>query len=318
LIDEHFHGVSIGKFFFNLLMEKVGFSEGSCLSFVNLLIRLVLFPLALIMRLLFVIPDRFLSDYITLKAKRMLIENQVLENLVQGITDGVTGNKALAIPVFNSLNMALEELLLELIERPNDSEELDRLKELLSPENRELIRQGVGLAEESLNLFACETVRELDETLQQVARPKGLIKRAIQEEKANGIENVIILLHQRLTDSQYLKDSLYRLIQGLNGAFTANQMTEADQEAEFKRVEVRFFQLVNAVIAKSIQNAVRAKAAEYGLKGMGAFFEGIENKIFKIAFAEVEKVIKMGISPQFLNFVVKDALADFFVSEPES
>ncbi|NGX45565.1 MAG: hypothetical protein K940chlam2_00720 [Chlamydiae bacterium] len=307
LIDKHFKGVSIGKLFFNLLMKKVGFSEDSCLSWFNFIFRIALFPIALLIRMLFVIPDHVLSDYITLKAKRMMIEDQVLENLVQEFTEGVTGNKALSIPVFTALNEALEELLLDLTENPNDHEELDRLKGFLSPENKALIGESVRLAEESLNLFACETVEEVEESIRQGPGVKGTVKRAIQAEKAQGIEDVILLLHHRLTDSKYLKDKLYGLVQGLNGAFSAEQMTEAEQEAEFEKVEGRFFKLINAVIAKSIENAVRLKL------GAGAAADLVQAEIFQIAFAEVEKMIKMGTSAQFLNFVVKEALEEFFV-----
>lgn len=318
LIDEHFSGVSVGRVCYNLLMS-LGVSEGPCLSWLNFMVRAILYPLALAIRIVMGIPDYFLSSYITSGVKKKLIDEHMLENLVQELTEGVADNKALAIPVCTAMNEALEEVLLDLIENPDDHE-ADGLREFLSPEYKELIREAVVLSEEAVGLFSCETAQELDAFIEKGPGVKGRVQNRIREEKAKGIEDIVLLAHSRLTDSQYLKLKFFGLIQGLNGAFSASKQTEEEQQAEFEEVQARLFTLVNAVIAKAIQNAVSAKFREAGLPAEGRIFgkvtKGISDQVFKVAFAEVKRMTDMGKSPVFLKFAVQEALGQFFHTEP--
>ncbi|NGX46093.1 MAG: hypothetical protein K940chlam2_01275 [Chlamydiae bacterium] len=318
LIDEHFDGISIGRVCYNLLMS-MGVSEGPCLSCLNFMVRALLYPLALALRIVLGIPDYFLSNYIISGVKKKLIDDQMLENLVQELTEGVAENKALVIPVCTAMNEALEEVLLDLIENPDDHE-ADGLREFLSPVYKELIRESVVLSGEAVGLFSCETVGELEAFIEKGPGVKGRVQNKIKEEKAKGIEDIVLLAHRRLTDSQYLRTKLFGLIQGLNGAFSASKQTEQEQQAELEKVQGRLFTLVNAVIAKAIQNAVSARFKRAGLPAEGLIFgrvtKGISDKVFKVAFAEVEKMTDMGKSPVFLKFAVQEALGQFFHTEP--
>nr|NGX46620.1 hypothetical protein [Chlamydiota bacterium] len=185
------------------------------------------------------------------------------------------------------------------------------------------------LSEEALDLFSQETVGALKQGIEKGMGPKGRLEiaiqriekgmgpkiwleTAIQPEIAKGVEDIILLLHQRLNNSQYLKDKLYGLMHGMNEAFSKDHQTEKEKEEEFLKVEERFFTLLNSVLAQAIQNGINQRVASFGIQSKGAFFDEIQKRIFKHAYGRVEKVIDMGFSPQFLNFVVREALGDFF------
>ncbi|NGX46094.1 MAG: hypothetical protein K940chlam2_01276 [Chlamydiae bacterium] len=312
IVDDLYQELSIGRFCFDRLSSVGSGSEGRLLVALSLFVRVLLFPVALAARVLFLAPDYLLAYYVTSRVRQTLTDGRILENLVEKLSEGAADNKALAIPLFTVLNQALEEMFLDLKEHPEGNEELDRLKGLLSPEFHQLVDESMDLADESLSLFSCETVRELEAFIQKgpgiAARLQGLIK----AEKASGMENMDLILYSRLQDGKYLKAKLYSLIQGLNGAFAAPQQAEEEQKAELEKVQGRTLELLNAVVAKSIQNAVSAK-----LKAAGVTIERLDNKIFEITVTEVGKMIAMHTSPQFLKLAEKEALREFFgVSKP--
>lgn len=307
IIDDLYRELSIGRFCFDRLLSVGSGSKGRLQAACSIFVRILLFPIALAARVLFLAPDYLLAYYVTSRVRQTLTDGRILENLVEKLSEGVADNKALAIPLFTVLNQALEEMFLDFKEHPEGNEELDRLKGLLSPEFHQLVDESMDLADESLGLFSCETVRELEASIKKgpgiAERLQGLIK----AEKASGMENVDLILYSRLQDGKYLGAKLYSLIHEMNRAFSAPQQAEEELKAELEKAQGRTLELLNAVVAKSIQNAVSAK-----LKSGGVTFERLDTKIYEITFAEVGKMIAMHTSPQFLKLAEKEALKEFF------
>lgn len=301
LVDQYFEGIFLGKILYDQLIhlaipEPDNLFLYSLAKTANILISIVLFPIAVLLRALLLLPDYLFNILMKATLKKSMINNDVLENGVQKMLETIGTNKGLSVPVLNVLNLSLEEIYLEI--RDATPVEEGALQASLSTNNQQALQRNVQLLLRAIDLYAAKTVKDLQDELKEGEKPHSKLTERFKVEVSKGIEELIILLHKRIQDPKYVKEKCYYLLKGVNDSIGLAQNDEED-DVQFVQQERQFFTLIQAIVTTSINNAISGMVS---LPRRSA----ARNFAANIAYAElsptVEKMVTMASSPSFLKF----------------
>lgn len=309
LVDNYYVDISLGNFLYDWLMKlelptPEVFLGNFAICFINLLIKTILFPIALALWLLLILPDYAFNRILSSLIENTMMRNDVIENLKERITEGVSTNQGLSIPVLQTMNAGLEDLYVmiegNLFNDPNGA------PLSLSHNNQLALQRNVALALRTSSLCSPvnKTVRDLQLELEEHVSKKNWIDDAF----AKGIENVMVLFYQKLTDPEFLKGQCYYTIKALNDCLKAPILTAAQMDKEYLVQQNRLEGLIKKILATSVNETVEGTTQTIGLSRKDAASNLAANHVFKRIYPTVDKMVDMLSSPNFIKFNLNTAL----------
>lgn len=303
LVDKYFEGLFLGKLLYDKLTQIAVPEPDNLFLFslakgANILINIVLFPIAIVLRALLLLPDYLFNLLMKVTLKKSMVNNDILENGVQKVLETIGTNKGLSVPVLNVLNLSLEEIYLEVRDGGAAPVKEGKLQDSLSINNQQALQRNVELVLRAIDLYSAKTVKDLRNELKEGERPRSRITEKFKAEVSKGIEELIILLYTLIQDPKYIKEKCYYLLKGVNDSIGLAQNDEED-DVQFVEQERQFFILIKAIVTTSINNAI---SGIVNLPRRSA----ARNFTANLAYAElsptVEKMVTMASSPSFLKF----------------
>lgn len=345
LVDNFYVNVSLGGFVYSRLMDlRLPYPVQICkipvkyllmvpIFLINTIIKIVLFPVALVMRILLLLPDYVMNRVLANVIEKAMIRNNVVEDIVGQVQEGISTNKGISTPALQALVSSLEEIYFciayKKVEEDTDSQDEESLTtknvddevsdsssetplpeteptllDNLSEKNQELLTRNVELSIRAANLYGKKTIEHLKLGIDE----KGP---GHHDEIAKGIEQVIVLLYQKLTDLKFLKQNGYYALEAFNDSLTIRPESAEIRDQEYKRLEKRLFLLIQTILVTSISSKVSEGVKAYGMEEEGAFKTFMANRIFSKTNVVVKKIINMVSSPNFIQFHVRAGLVLF-------
>lgn len=287
-IEKFYVKISAGKYIYDKLM-----------------IFKILYPIALAVRLLFVVPDYFFNWFLVSFLKKTLINNHVVENITERVQEGISTNKGISVPVLKVLNENLEEVLAELEGKVTLRETQENP---LSVKNQKLLELNVSLLQDAVNRFSNVTVKDLKKMLSSENRNP-----AFSAEVQSASEDIIKSLYQKLTDPVSIKHQGYYVLKSVNQSLSKRTESAEERDAEFIDQEARLFILIQEILQTAIGKKVQEKTG---------FSEGYISNYYANYYSKqirpmVERILDMVLSREFLNYQIRAAMASEFLDHPK-
>lgn len=276
------------------------------IAFFNLSVWLLLFPIALAVRLSLFLPEHLFNRILSMGIQKAMIRNRVFENILDRALQGVSTNKGLSTPLLKALTTSLGEFLAEVRKNGHLVEEIF-FNEDLSVNNQRDLKRNVGLFLSAAELYSYETITEL-------RKNKELnLSIVLMKEGTKGIEDVIILISQKVKNANFIKQELYFSVKELNCSLAGPSRTPDERDKEFLYLEKQLSDLIRTILTEAITKKIGGLV--FFLKKGEAGHNWVVNRAQKEIYTLVEKVFNMIASPNFLKYQLNAALSDFLKAE---
>lgn len=285
LIDENIPKISTSE-----MMVNAGFSSTSKLAFLNIPLKCITLPVALLLYLTLSIPESFVNRAIANKLKKTLCEKQLLQNLIPQIINVVTSNPTLSTAILKTGSQILEELLGEI--------EKDVVCPEFSEETMAMLLQNKMLTQEALEFFHQEKVSTLKTRIKNGPPLATRFADRFNPEVTKGLARVILKGYAKSANPTFVKEKIFHLISGINSAFESPSNASALEEEK-----ARFFTLFKKVATTSVQKSISEKLGTYWVPQTFS-----KAPVSHLVHDTVEKSVAMMTSPEYLSFFVRATL----------